>query len=235
MSTTPTHTEFIWTCAGRPDPKWALEPAAGVCANCGAELSAGVHVDTVNTATFANHAEFMRFSDHVCPACAWLFSYPKSNHRNLLAVGDQLWWPMIGLRSATAERPQWLQLLSSVAGLDSATWLCGVLTTDPKPRYWPWTRLATVGAAGLYVHAPRYNQSGYRSFSLGRLLEVAAAICEVLDAGFSKQRCRWGLFGDYRRCRRLGQQAWDWEQQLRAMRREPEFTPALVMAQKGAL
>lgn len=131
ISTSP---QLIWRNAGEPGHKYAEEVHDGVCATCAAGIGVGVDTEQINNPTFSNHAEFFKFGTHVCRACAWLYGDPKRTHRNVLAVGGDLWWPMISAESATEDRPSWLELFGRLKNLPPETPMCGVLTTDPKPR-----------------------------------------------------------------------------------------------------
>lgn len=241
-----TSSEFIWRAAGRPEAKWPSELADGFCSTCGALIDQGVPIEKINNVSFSQHADFFRFGSHVCQACAWMYSYPKQNHRNLLAVGPIempiLFWPMISWESATDERPSWYDLLKKVL-VQSAPddLLTGVLTTDPKPRLWPRTRMATTKCFGLYVHAPAIDQSGYLSFDLRRVLEIADLVCKALSMGFKKYirsaslgtipGSIWNsLYHDHSRMKAHWIEANRIERELKSVRMEPEFILAFLIA-----
>src|SRR5581483_8294384 len=213
---------LLWRAAGEPPAKWPLESASGVCATCGDSLGAGIPVEAIAGETFAMHADYLRYGTHVCPACGWLYSDAKQHHRNVLAVGERLWWPMLGAESATAARPTWAALLREVAATQAPdTVLSGVLTTDPKPRCWPRARLASVGRFGLYVHAPDWDTSQYVGAPLADVLTVSALTAQAVAWGFSKRRCAHGLLADYTRVVTRGAPAWSLERQLRPWRGTP--------------
>lgn len=226
---------LIWRAAGEPAHKYAEEAYAGPCATCGASCAgAGVNTEEVNSPTFANHAEFFKFGSHVCRACAWLYGDPKRTHRNVLCVGDELWWPMISAESATEERPSWSDLFFQIYSQPEWTPdapFCGVLTTDPKPRNWPRMRLCTVTRPGLYVHAPDYDVSEYRTFDAQSLIGIEDAVREALLLGFSKQRIYTGLLSDYAKAKKNMKEVMKLEEEFREYRKTPEFVPALLIAQ----
>lgn len=225
--------ELLWHAAGEPPHKYAEESGeTGPCATCATPLDgrAGVPTRSVNNPTFSNHAEFFKFGSYVCRACAWLYGDPKRTHRNVLAVGDKLWWPMISVESATEERPSWLDLLYRVAGMPPETSVAGVLTSDPKPRLWPRMRLSTVGAYGLYVHSPDYSVSEWRALDLTALLSTTGPVLSALALGFPKARIYSGLPGDYRRTKGNVEEAMRLESELRVLRNTPEFVPALLVS-----
>lgn len=223
--------QLLWTNAGRPPHKYEEEPYGGPCATCGSDTEHGVPTEEVNNPTFSNHADFFRYGTHVCRACAWLYGDPKRAHRNVLAVGEDLFWPMLSLDSATEERPSWLELFRRLQeDYPQDASLCGVLTTDPKPRNWPKMRLSQVSTPALYVHAPDYDVSEVRELDVATLFACENKIREALALGFSKARIHSGLFGDYARTRRNLREVVALERELRECRRRQEFVPALLIS-----
>lgn len=225
--------KLIWVAAGRPASKWPTTQIDGCCATCGVPITEGVHRRDIESVSYTQHADFHKFGDYDCPACAWMHSYPKENHRNVIVAGEQLWWPMIGFDSATADRPHWQAVLRGIAQLPSDTPVCGCLTTDPKPRLWPRYRLCTVGGFGLYVHAPDYDQSGMIEFDLGQLFNCVEVISHCLRRGFAKRTVLLGLFTDYKRASTDMDATTNMEVELCKWRNRPEFIPALLVSHKG--
>lgn len=225
--------QLIWRNAGEPSHKYTEEFYDGsfACATCAALTETGIHTDQINNPTFSNHAEFFKFGTHVCRACAWLFGDPKRAHRNVLAVGDELWWPMISVENATEERPSWLELFRRLEDMDSELPLCGVLTTDPKPRNWPRMQLSTVGAPGLYTHAPDYDVAEFRILDVATVLGISMHVRAALSAGFSKLACYHGLSRDYKRFIKNYEEVKHVESALKHYRPVPEFVPALLITQ----
>lgn len=222
---------LLWRAAGTPSPKWPLEPAGGRCATCAAPVSEGVSHLTINSTTFSQQGDFFQYGTHCCPACAWLYSDAKRHHRSVLAVGDTLLWPLLSVTAAAEQgRPSWLDTLRLVAATDPATPCAGVLTTDPKPRFWPRTRLASAGAFGLYAHAPDYDTSNYVRFDAADAVALTELILPLLRQGYSKRTIARGLWADYPRATRdLAATVRD-EQDLAPARRSPAFVPALLAA-----
>ena len=196
--------DLVWRNAGKPKHKYAEEKYEGVCATCAAPIEVGVSAEQINNPTFSNHSEFFKFGTHVCRACAWLYGDPKRTHRNVLAVGDELWWPMISVENAQKQgRTSWRDLLLAVdlwsdpafgseAELPPDAPICGVLTTDPKPRNWPRMRLSTVRAPMLYVYAPAFDVSSLVSIDLSILGEIMDLIAEAQELGFARYIRRGG-------------------------------------------
>lgn len=226
-----TASSLLWQSAGQPQSKWGSVPCSGFCATCGLAITAGISVDSIVSVSFSAHADYLRFGSHVCEACAWLYAFPKENHRNVLAMeGHPIVWPMISHDSATSVRPSWYDVLHQVSRLPHETTLAGVLTTDPKPRFWPRTKVATVGQFGVYVHCPDYDLSTFLSFSLASALAIATLCCEVLALGYSKRSLYCGLWRDYERLKQYGERVAVYEAQLVTLRRSPAFIPALLIA-----
>jgi hypothetical protein len=193
-------------------------------------LTEGVPTARIENPAFSSHADMFRFGSHVCPACAYLYSYPKRTHRNVLAIGDRTYWPMLGWDSATAERPTWWDLLHTLAEMPAETPVAGVMTTDPHPRLWPRTRLATVGRFGLYVHDPRYNVSSFIAAPLAEIVVSARLIQHALHQGWNKRACTISLWHDYARARRHLPFVVQHEPLLAAARQQPSFVIARLVA-----
>lgn len=222
---------LFWKNSGLPASKFRLEPATGYCATCGDNLTQGVRNETLAGDAFSRQSEFLAHGSHVCEACAWMYSSPKDTHRNVIAVGDKIWWPMIGHDSATDDRPTWYQVLTEVATMPPNTPCIGVLTTDPKPRLWPMTQQRTLGDFGLYVHCPDYDISEFRTFDLNECLATCRLIIECLSLGFSKQACWHGLFSDLKKVNKIGvDKVVALEAQLREARLTPHFLSSLLVA-----
>jgi hypothetical protein len=222
---------LFWKNSGYPDSKFKLDTTEGYCATCGTVLTMGVASEILAGDAFSRQSEFLAHGTHVCAACAWMYSTPKETHRNVLAVDDKIWWPMIGHDSATAERPTWYKVLSDVAMLPPGTPCIGVLTTDPKPRLWPMTQQRTLGDFGLYVHCPDYDISEFRTFDLKECLATCELIIQCLALGFSKQACWHGLLNDLKKVNKLGmQKVVGLEERLCEVRHTEHFLPSLLVS-----
>ncbi len=222
---------LFWQNSGRPGTKFKLEPTTGYCATCGATLTQGVPNETLAGDAFSRQSEFLAHGSHACEACAWMYSFPKETHRNVIAVDDKIWWPMIGHDSATEDRPTWYQVLTDIATLPPDTPCIGVLTTDPKPRLWPMTQQRTLGDFGLYVHCPDYDISEFRRFSLSDCLKACELIIQCLSLGFSKQACLHGLYTDLKKVNKIGvTKVVSLEEHLREIRHTEYFLPSLLVS-----
>ena len=224
-------TLHAWAAAGSSPPPYDAAPAAGHCATCGTETTAGVSLDQIETPTTSGHADLFRFgSQHVCPGCAWLFAAGKGRPGNYIAYGQRLEYTVISLESVVDDKRPWLEVLRDVAALPAQTPIAGVMTTDVKPRLWHRARLASVGQFGLLIHAPDYDVSEWRSFDLAECLSIVDAMLPALHAGFAKQSLYFGLLRDYARASRQLDQAIAWEKTLRPLAASPAFLPALIAA-----
>lgn len=229
--------DLAWRSAGKPSHGYRTEkvPADTRCATCGAYTvlidDQAVHLGEIETPTTANHADFFRFgSRHVCAGCAWLFNAGKGRPGNYVSVPGRFELTVISLESVVEDKRPWLTVLRDLQALPHDTPMTGVMTTDVKPRLWPRSRLATRGAAGLYVHVPDWDISEWRPFDLDACLSAIDTMLPVLAAGYAKASLFFGLMRDHARAARDPAQALRWEAELRQLREQPHFVPALIAA-----
>lgn len=220
-----------WAAAGAPPHPYDQERCDTVCATCADAIWQGVSLRQIETPTMGNHADYFRFgSQHVCPACAWLFAAGKGRPGNYIATTGRLEYTVISHDSMVADKRPWAVVLPEILSLPAATVVAGVMTTDVKPRLWPRVRLATVGHFGLYLHCGEYDVSGWREFSLAACVELLAIMRAPLAAGYAKASLYHGLLRDHARSKRNPALAMEWEVQLAAHRQQPHFLPALIAA-----
>lgn len=226
---------LLWHAAKRPDHGLKTEPAEGFCATCGAPLEGeGAPVAQISgKGTFSQHADFVQ-GTHFCPGCAWLYNIGKGKPGNVIAIGDDLHFPMISAESAReANRLSWREVFNEICPMPDSIPVAGILTTDFKPRLFPRMRLGSVGSLTLYVHSPDHDQSGLLTFDRVNVVQAADLISECLALGFTKTRCHFGLLVDFDRVRKLGaERVLELENQLDAHRLEPHWIPALLAAHK---
>ena len=219
-----------WSASGEPVPQWPIVAFdSRPCATCGVESTQGVATKTLLTDTFSKHADFLRFSDHVCVPCAWMYSWPKEHHRNVIAIGDRIWWPMIGVDSATEERPHWSAMWDAIMAAPPEAPVSGVLTTDPKPRLWPSVLVGTADAPSLYVHCPDYDVSFSAQFPRIEVDAAREVIGRALIAGYPKRSIYHGLASDKRMMKDL-KSGLQLEAELKPHRTSRSFLAALLIA-----
>lgn len=220
-----------WTAAGSPAHGYYQEMAKTVCSTCALPITDGVPLAKIETPTTANHADYFRFgSRHICPACAWLFSAGKGRPGNYVATPGRLEYTVISLESVVESKRPWIEVFADLAALPPDTPVAGVMTTDVKPRLWPRVRLATIGRFGLYLHAPDYDVSEWREFSLPACIDLIGRMIEPLTAGYAKASLYHGLLRDYARSAKDPTRAMVWETILAKHRSQPHFLPALIAA-----
>lgn len=224
-----TASNFVFRCARSPDVE-RIEDVSGVCATCAAEINQGVPIGRIENPTFSQHADFLRYSKHVCAGCAWLYWAGKGKPGNFIAVGDKYQQLVISHESVVEDKEPWFSALNRIALLPPETLVCGVLTTDVKPRLWPRTKLATVGRFGLYMHAPDYDLSAFVDFDLSECLRISALMREPLVAGYSKASIYHGLLTDFNRSSKYLARSFGWESELKECRGNPAFIPALLIS-----
>lgn len=223
--------QLAWTAAGNPAHGLRVIDNEGVCAVCATRVIKCVALDEIETPTTSDHANIFRHSrDGVCEACAWLFMAGKGRPGNYIATPDRMEYAVISLESVVADKRPWLAILRELATRASDTPVCGVMTTDVKPRLFPRTRIATIGTFGLYVHALDYDVSEWRAFDLPRCLEIIEAMLPALAAGFAKRAVFGGLLSDHARASADIAGAVSLETTLASMRGDPAFLPALIAA-----
>ena len=187
--------QIAWHGAGCPTPNYDITAHHGHCATCGAAIDGvAVHIKEIECPTLTQHADFMAHGQHVCPACAWLFGAGKGKPGNFIATPDKYEQAVISLSSVVEDKRPWLTIIREIAKLPSDTPVCGVLTTDVKPRLWPRMQAATVGAFGLYVYSPDHDLSAFVTMDLPELLQAIDTIILALGEKFSKTEIKRGLF-----------------------------------------
>lgn len=220
-----------WLAAEKPQSIYKQIALDSVCATCGMTIDQGVDLKQIETPTTANHADYFCYgTQHVCPACAWLFAAGKGRPGNYIAYGGTLEYTVISLESVVDDKRPWLHVLRDIAALPGDTPIAGVMTTDVKPRLWPRVKLATVASFGLYLHVNDYDVSEFRRFNLVECLDTINIMLPILATGFSKSSLYHGLFKDHARASKHLQHVASWESQLLTMRGLPHFLPALIAA-----
>lgn len=190
---------LYWAAVGSPPPPRPPEPYEGLCGTCGAQISRGIPAGAVLGPGFSGYADYLRFGDYLCEACAYMHTLGRSKPGNFLLVGHRLLSPMISHASAKeAGRPTWLEAIAALQGEPGDTPVAGVLTTDPKPRLWPRARVSTAARPSIYVHAPDYDLSELVDLDPGAVLNLARIMAQALRLGWTKTDIYHGLYRNYR-------------------------------------
>ena len=207
-----------------PDPG----PCSGTCSLCGLPGDGQYLRNEILEKTSANlTALFDLNRDTICAHCVAVWREPKKWHRGVCADEKGVLFPVISRDSVTNERPLWADVLRSLDELPRVI----VLTTDPKKRVWPFARVSSGDSACIYLHDPSRGVSGNAWVSLAVLRKTLTTIESAYNAGFSKEAIRTSLYVNYQQA--LGcPNIRTLEQSLIAIRNQPEFLPALIVAQK---
>lgn len=204
-------------------------PHTGLCALCGHEGPGQYERDILDITTSNVTALFELAYDLICAPCYSVWTRPKYWHRGIFATTAGVQFPVISRESATFERPVWSDIFR---GMHAGQTRGIVLTTDPKKRVWPFARVSTGDTAWVYIHDPSRGVSGNRAVSIKKLVAALNLIEEVYSLGWSKPWIATSLIG----CRTVARAGLDaaiaLDQRLAAIRNEPEFLPALIVAQK---
>lgn len=174
-------------------------------------------------------------SDLICPHCceAWNAGTKgpaKVFNRAFLATAERVLFPVISAESETPERPTWADALRY---LDVSLPRVALLTTDPKKRIWPFTRVSSGDCCWIYLHDPTRGISGNRVVSLAKLRRILNLVESVYADGFSKSQIERSLYLAQPLIQKLGlSAAFRLETALAEHRNAPEFLPALLVAQR---
>lgn len=221
---------LFWKAAGQPAIKSAIHNCNGsYCACCGVEINEGVLVEDVAGTAISRQNE-MFAGEYVCQSCAWMCEDATQKNRNVLVLGNEIYWAMIGIESATSERPSWLDLLHKASLMPVDVAIQGVLTTDPKPRLWNMSKPCTIGNFGLYVHCTDYDISDFVYFDLQECLHISNYIIELLKLGYSKRACFFGLLSDLKKVKKDPLGIIQYESKLKELRQSKAFIPALLIS-----
>src|SRR5690606_20077284 len=110
-----------------------------------------------------------------------------------------------------------------------------ILTTDFKKRLWPMARVGTVGNAGtIYVYDGDRGIAANLTIDWGKLIACLDTIERIYRAGYPKPCLENSLYHDLKTCEQIGwSQEAEYVNQLDVLRRTPEFSVSIIIAQKG--
>lgn len=202
----------------------------GLCALCGYDGPGQYKRDILDITTSNVTALFELAYDLICAPCYGVWTRPKHWHRGIFATGAGVRFPVISRESVTNERPAWSDVFRLLRADESRAL---VLTTDPKKRVWPFARVSVGDTAWMYIHDPPRGVSGNRAVSIKKLIAALDLVEHVYSLGWSKPWIAQSLIGSQKAVLSVGlDAALALDQRLAAIRNEPEFLPALIVAQK---
>lgn len=156
--------------------------------------------------------------------------------RSILAFekGD-CWQPLINQESAAEQgRACWRNLVREIWPERRGERCLVILTTDTKKRLWPRARVGALGPrTPVLVYDSKLAANEVRLIDWPTLLDCLALIEQLYSQGFVKEVIRHSLYSATKAIQAFGvRQTRDAERQLAGWRNRPEFTIALLMAQK---
>lgn len=179
-----------------------------------------------------------------------LWKEPKVWARSVLATPGRVLFPTIAqggdrgqvtgdsknsitsnLLPVTSHRPTWRDALRQ---LDISLERVCILTTDPKKRIWPFAQISQGETIKMYLHDPSRGISENRSLNYYTLLNTLSKIEDIYTTyGFSKGAIASSLISDFKTAQKVGiEHTMNLDEILSEIRELPEFTPALIIAQK---
>lgn len=212
----------------RPDAEPG--PHAGTCSLCGLPGDGQYLRNEILEKTSANlTALFDLNRDTICAHCVGVWREPKKWHRGVCATEAGVLFPVISRESVTQDRPLWADVLRGIDGSRRVI----ILTTDPKKRVWPFARVSAGDSVCIYLHDPARGISGNAWVKLKMLNQALTTIESAYNAGFSKEAIRTSLYSNYQQAVSCPNTR-SLEQSLIALRKQPEFLPSLIVAQKDS-
>ena len=214
-----------------------IEPGLNtVCAVTGKRITEGIpwrRVIPSSTGEYLDLMHGMAFQ-YLSLAAATAFKGSWNMGSRLIFEDGTAYHPYIGAESASkSERTFWSTLVREVwPGREGQNCLC-IVAGDYKKKVWP---RATVGPLGantpVYVLDPGRFVSKNLQIDWGKLVEILDFIEEVYTTGFSKRAIENGLYSEYSAFSEDFERAMDYEQRLCELRLLPEFSVAILIAQK---
>ena len=208
------------------------------CAMTGEPISNGYSIKSITT--IATN-EFMDtfpggVAGYVSETVGRAFRNDQNMGTRLFFEDGTMFYPFIARESAEKDgnRPCWSDLVRSIwPDREGQSLLC-LLTTDSKKRIWPRARPGVLGlATSIYLHDNKTSFSANIVVNWPLLIQTLDAIEEIYALGFTKFDIKESLYGNFKLVHSLGYaQTTAFEQRCSAMRPTPEFTVAILIAQK---
>jgi hypothetical protein len=207
------------------------------CAITGERITEGIAWKRVIPSSTAEYLDLMHgvTFPYLSLAAAAAFKGSWNMGSRLVFEDGTMYHPYIGAKSAAkSERTFWSALVRDVwPEREGQNCLC-IVAADYKKKVWP---RATVGPLGrntpVYVFDPGRFLSKNIFIDWARLVQVLDFVEEVYEAGFSKRAIGNGLYSDYAAFSEDCERSLNYEQRLQDLRQLPEFSVAILIAQKG--
>jgi len=205
----------------------------GICSICGTSDDGQYLRNELLDKTSANLTSiFNMLSPVICRYCVAVWREPKKYHRAVYADPAGVLFPVISRDSVTEDRPLWADVIRAMPANE---YRVIILTTDPKKRTWPLARVSRGDRCTIFLHDPSRGISGNVQLSLDRWRETLAVIESAYDVGFAKPAIATSLYTSHKIATVVGiDRTRQMEQTLAGLRSLPEFSPALIIAQKGS-
>jgi hypothetical protein len=220
-----------------------LPPEGDFCAlrGCGRSITHGYPVMSITTDATNEYMDTFQGNPtgFVCEPCGRLFRQDFNLGAWLIFEDGTAFHPLISRESALAandpRRPCWSDLVRSIWPSRSGQNLVCLLTTNTKKRQWPRARVGPLGhSTPVYLHDGPDEST--RLLDWPALLRALDLIEETYTLGWSKRAILVCLLSNAKLCADVGMpRALRMERALKDVRCLPEFTPALLIAQKSEI
>lgn len=219
-------------------------PAGTRCAITGQPIEVGYPVSDMVTDATAEFLDAFRGGDGitgwVSEAAARCFKSANPRTGNpcakalLVFESEPAWHPMIARESArTGGRPCWSELVREIWPARRGQHVLAILTTDTKKRLWPRARVGSLGhATPVLYHDSATDESRVLLIDWAFLVWMLDLVEESYSAGYPKSAIRESLYMAGKVARESLARTGEWERRLVPWRGQPEFTVALLIAQK---
>jgi hypothetical protein len=213
-----------------------IEPVDTTCCITGERITRGIphkRVIPASTGEYLDLLHGMTFT-HVGVEAATAFKGSWNLGSRLIFEDGTAYHPYIASASADkSERTYWSALVRDVWPERRGQRCLCIVAGDFKKRVW---HLATVGELGrntpiLVLDPDRFVLQNL-SADWERLISVLDFVEVAYSAGFSKDAIANSLYSHYAALSENPTRTMDWERQLADIRSLPEFTVAILIAQK---
>lgn len=206
------------------------------CCITGKHITEGIPWDRVIPSSTGEYLDLMHGMtfEYMSLAAAAAYKGSWNMGSRLIFADGTMYHPYIAESSAAKnERTYWSALVRKVWPEREGQECLVIVAGDFKKKVWP---RATTGFLGqntpVYVLDPDRFVSRNLTIDWTRLLQVLDLVEEVYTAGFTKDGIAEGLYRDYGTLTEDVDTALQYENRLAEVRELPEFTVAILIAQK---